>query len=94
MDKQLISCTVAEGGCEYDYNYVNRERYKTSAFNEVINFIRARGEQITETVFYGVVLTGIVLLYTILAVATMASPASDYEILTRDYVVIEAVSDE
>ncbi len=74
-------------------NYVGRNRQVSSAVNEAINFVRARGEQIVETAFYGAVLTGIVLGYTVLAVATMASSAPEYEILTRDYVVIEAANE-
>ena len=75
-------------------NYVGRGLHISSAANEVIDFVRARGEQIAETAFYGAVLTGIVLGYTVLAVATMASTTPKYEILTRDYVVIEAALDE
>ena len=75
-------------------NYVGRGRHIASSANEVMNFVRARGEQIAETAFYGAVLTGIVLGYTVLAIATMASSAPEYEILTRDYVVIEAAIDE
>ncbi|MCP4230237.1 MAG: hypothetical protein GY771_08820 [bacterium] len=75
-------------------NYAGRGRHIASASHEVMDFFRARGEQIVETALYGAVLTGIVLGYTVLAVVTMATPASDYEILTRDYVVIEATIDE
>lgn len=75
-------------------NNVGRGLHISSTVNEVMDFVRARGEQIAETAFYGAVLTGIVLGYTVLAVATMATPASEREILTRDYVVIEAAIDE
>ena len=74
-------------------NYAGRGRRISSAANEAIAFVRTHGEQIAETAFYGAVLTGIVLGYTALALIATAAPASEREILTRDYIVIEAVNE-
>jgi hypothetical protein len=75
-------------------NYVGRGSRINAAVNGAVDFVRTHGEQIAETAFYGAVLTGIVLGYTALTLITTAVPAAEYEILTRDYIVIEAANDE
>jgi len=74
-------------------NYVGKNRQVSSAVNEAINFVRTHTEQVAETAFYGAVLTGIVLGFTVLGLATLATPAPEREILTRDYIVIEATNE-
>ena len=62
--------------------------------NKVVSYIRDNAETVAQHTFHSLVITGIVLGYVLLTfLATESMKTPSYEIQTRDYIIIQAISE-